>query len=140
MGFFKKIFNGLKKTKDAIASKISLIFTGTIDDEFYEELEDILISTKSDYDSRDDKYIYYYLKKAKQQYKKSQKDSSDSSLECAQEAIENATIAYRYTLPYLKNELKGTWIRPSEKSISEIQKKLDKIKNTGINNIFLLSS
>lgn len=101
------------------------------------QVEDILISTKSDYASRDDKFIYYYLKKAKQQYKKSQKDSSDNSLECAKEAIENASLAYRYTLPYIKDELKGTWIRPTERTINDIQKTLDKIKQTGINNIFL---
>ncbi len=100
-------------------------------------IEDILISTKSDYDSRDDKFIYYYLKKAKSQYKKSLKDDSDASFECAKEAINSASLAYRYTLPYLKNELKGTWIRPTEKSLAEIQKTLDKMKQTGINNVFL---
>lgn len=102
-----------------------------------EAVEDVLVSTKSDYNNRDDKYIYYYLKKAKQQYKKSLKDNSDNSLACAKESIESATLAYRYTLPYLENELKGTWIRPTEKSLSEIQKTLDKIKATGINNVFL---
>lgn len=100
-------------------------------------VQDILISTKSDYSSRDDKFIYYYLKRAKQQYKRSLKDSSDASLNCAKEAIENATIAFRYTLPYLKDELKGTWIRPTEKSVQAVQVTLDKIKNTGINNVFL---
>ncbi len=102
-----------------------------------DNVQSILISTKSDYANRDDKYIYYYLKKAKQQYKKSQKSSSDASLQCAKEAIKNATIAFRYTLPYLKNELKGIWIRPNETTYQEIQKTLDKIKETGINNIFL---
>ncbi len=101
------------------------------------EVEEVLMSTKSDYSSRDDKFIYYYLKKAKQQYKKSQKDSSDASLDCAKEAIDNASLAFRYTLPYVKNELKGVWIRPSEKTVQEVQKTLDKIKDAGINNIFL---
>ena len=40
MGFFRKIANGLKKTRDAIAG----IFRGKIDEAFYEELEDALIS------------------------------------------------------------------------------------------------
>lgn len=101
------------------------------------EVEDILISTKSDYDDRDDKYIYYYLKKAKQQYKKSLKDASDTSLNCAKESIENSSIAFRYTLPFLKDEPKGTWVRPTEKTLAEIQKTLDKMKETGINNVFL---
>lgn len=45
MGLFKKIFGGLKKTKDAIASKLNSIFVGELDDDFYEELEYVLISS-----------------------------------------------------------------------------------------------
>lgn len=45
MGFFSKIFNGLKKTKDKIASKLSQIFVGELNDEFYEDLEYVLISS-----------------------------------------------------------------------------------------------
>ena len=45
MGFFSKIINGLKKTKDAIASKLAGIFSGRFDDDFYEELEFVLISS-----------------------------------------------------------------------------------------------
>ena len=45
MSFFGKIFGGLKKTKDAIASKLNSIFSGSFDDEFYEELEYVLISS-----------------------------------------------------------------------------------------------
>jgi fused signal recognition particle receptor len=43
MGLFRKIFGGLKKTADAIGSGISAIFTRDFDDEFYDELTDILI-------------------------------------------------------------------------------------------------
>jgi fused signal recognition particle receptor len=45
MGFFSKLFAGLKKTKDSIANKLSSIFVGELDDEFYEELEYVLISS-----------------------------------------------------------------------------------------------
>ena len=45
MGFFSKIFGGLKKTKDAIKSKLSSIFVGELDEEFYEELEYVLLSS-----------------------------------------------------------------------------------------------
>ncbi len=46
MNFFKKIFSALKKTKDSIASKISSLFSSNkIGEEFYEELEEILISS-----------------------------------------------------------------------------------------------
>ena len=45
MGVFSKFFGALKKTKDAIAKKISQIFVGELDDDFYEELEYVLISS-----------------------------------------------------------------------------------------------
>ena len=61
----------------------------------------------------------------------------EDAINCAQESIKNATLAYRYTLPYLENELKGVWIRPNQKTIEEVQKTLDLIKETGINNVFL---
>ena len=101
------------------------------------QVEDILVSTRHDYEDRDDKFIYYYLKKAKQQYKKSLKNKNENALECAKESIRNASLAYRYTLPYLENELKGTWIRPNQKNPQEVRAVLDSIKNTGINNVFL---
>jgi len=44
MGFFKKLFSGLKKTAAAVTNGIASIFTKTFDDEFYEDLETILIS------------------------------------------------------------------------------------------------
>lgn len=45
MGIFKKIGNALKKTREAFARKIdSMLSHGELDDDFYEELTDILIS------------------------------------------------------------------------------------------------
>lgn len=45
MGIFKKIGNALKKTREAIARRIdSLLSHGELDDDFYDELIDILIS------------------------------------------------------------------------------------------------
>lgn len=46
MGFFSKLKNGLKKTKDALISKLNAVFRGgDIDNDFYEELEYVLISS-----------------------------------------------------------------------------------------------
>ncbi len=130
-------------TKIEIQGRTILAYT-TIDSYRYfakakiKEVEDILISTKSDYESRDDKFIYYYLRKAKQQYKKSKKDDSETSLNCAKESIQNASLAYQYTLPYIEEELKGVWLRPDKaRSLKDIQLTLDKIKDAGINNVFL---
>ena len=46
MGLFSKIKAGLKKTKDALATKLNAIFRGgDIDADFYEELEFVLINS-----------------------------------------------------------------------------------------------
>ena len=45
MGLFSKIKAGLKKTKEAFVYKVEKLFTGgALDDDFYDELESILIS------------------------------------------------------------------------------------------------
>ena len=45
MGFFQKIIDGLKKTKERIGFKLNEIFKrGIFDEDFYEELEFILLS------------------------------------------------------------------------------------------------
>ena len=45
MGFFAKLKNGLKKTRQGIAQKINAVFDSSdkIDENLYEELEEILI-------------------------------------------------------------------------------------------------
>ncbi|MDO4489631.1 MAG: signal recognition particle-docking protein FtsY [Lachnospiraceae bacterium] len=45
MGFFKRLVNGLTKTRNSIVSGFDAIFNGfsNIDDDFYEEIEEILV-------------------------------------------------------------------------------------------------
>ena len=45
MGFFKKLVDGLSKTRDSFVKNMDYVFRGftNIDDDFYEELEEILI-------------------------------------------------------------------------------------------------
>jgi fused signal recognition particle receptor len=46
MGLFSKIFSALKKTKDGLSEKLRMLFAkDKIGEEFYEDLEDILISS-----------------------------------------------------------------------------------------------
>ena len=46
MGFFSKLKSVLVKTRDGLAKKLNALFTGNkLGDEFYEELEDVLISS-----------------------------------------------------------------------------------------------
>lgn len=44
-----KFFAGLKKTKDAIKAKLSYIFVGELNNDFYEDLESVLISSDISY-------------------------------------------------------------------------------------------
>ena len=45
MGFFSRLVSGLKNTKKSFSEKFKYIFTGNeIDEDFFEELEYILIS------------------------------------------------------------------------------------------------
>lgn len=46
MGFWSRLFDGMKKTKKSFSEKLKYIFTGNdIDESFYEELEFVLISS-----------------------------------------------------------------------------------------------
>jgi len=46
MGFFSRLFSGMQKTKKSFAEKLKYIFTGNeLDEEFFEELEYILLSS-----------------------------------------------------------------------------------------------
>lgn len=63
MGLFAKIKNALKKTKDAIAYKLNKLFTGgVLNDDFYDELESILLS--ADIGSETTEQMLEDLKKA----------------------------------------------------------------------------
>lgn len=66
-----------------------------------------------------------------------QKQNSAVLQQYAQEAIDSANMAIKTSLPYMKNELKGTWIRPTETTKEQIIATLDKIEDAGFNNIFL---
>lgn len=52
MGIFSKLFNGLKKTKTALTEKLKYVFSkNELDEDFYEELEYILVSSDIDHET-----------------------------------------------------------------------------------------
>jgi len=73
MGIFSKFFGALKKTKDAIAKKISQIFVGELDDDFYEELEFVLVSSDISVDASSE-IVENVKKLAKKQKVKTEED------------------------------------------------------------------
>lgn len=55
MGIFNKLFNALKKTKNNLSQKITALFTGDkIGQDFYEDLEDVLISSDISFNTAED--------------------------------------------------------------------------------------
>lgn len=70
-----------------------------------------------------------FLKKAERNPKEVQKYSTL--------AVKSANAALANSIPYDKDEMKGVWIRPTETTPDAIIATIEKIKSTGIDNIFL---
>ncbi len=73
-----------------------------------------------------------YLKLAE-----NQKQNGSVLKQYASEAIDEANMAIKTSLPYMKNELKGVWVRPTEKTPEQIIATLEKMQENGFNNVFL---
>ena len=76
------------------------------------------------------------IAKANDYIEKAQKDSNDSQ-KYASRAIEYANLAMSTVIPYDPSELKGVWIRPTFYSQKDIEKVLNQLSDSGINNIFV---
>lgn len=74
--------------------------------------------------------------KANDFIEKAVKNSEDSQ-KYASRAIEYADLAMSTVIPYDANELKGVWIRPTYYTQKDIEKVVEQLANSGINNIFL---
>ncbi len=101
------------------------------------EVEEFLDSAKKIQENPGEKKAKYYLKRAKQDLRKSNKANDNMAVSYAKSSVEMSKIAINYSLPYIENELKGTWIRPTEKNLYEVRKTLDGMQSIGINTIFL---
>lgn len=53
------------------------------------------------------------------------------------EAMTSLDDAIKNAIPYFNNELKGVWIRPTEKTPEQIVKTIERINSAGITDIFL---
>ncbi len=77
MGIFSKLFNGLKKTKTALSSKLGYIFSrNELDDEFFEELEYVLVSSDIDPETAES-IIEEMRERAKEQLTKNAEDAKN---------------------------------------------------------------
>lgn len=97
MGFFKRLAAGLAKTRDNIVQGIDAVFSGfsKIDDEFYEELEEILIM--GDLGVRATEKILDDLReKVKEQHIKEPADCRQILIESIKEQMRVEETAYRF--------------------------------------------
>lgn len=96
-GFFKRLVEGLTKTRDNIVSGIDAIFSGfsRIDDEFYEEIEEILVM--GDLGVRATEEILAHLKEqVKAQHIKEPAACKELLIESIRRQMEVGETAYRF--------------------------------------------
>ena len=96
-GFFAKLVAGLTKTRDNIVSGLDSIFSGfsKIDDDFYEELEEILIM--GDLGVRATEEILDHLKeKVKEQHIKEPMECKQLLIDSIKEQMQVEPAAYRF--------------------------------------------
>lgn len=80
-----------------------------------------------------------HIQNAENYLKIAEKEKQNSSIlqQYTGEAIDEANMAIKTSLPYMGNELKGVWIRPTEKTPEQIISTLDNLKANGFNSVFL---
>ncbi len=80
-----------------------------------------------------------HIEDAQKLLKKAKKDKNEQEhvKKYTEEAIEEANAALATVLPGMPNELKGVWIRPTEKTEAQIIKTLNQMEDTGISDVFL---
>lgn len=101
-----------------------------------EETQKIMDYYKNESYTYDYKKTTQYIERAKDYLKKAEKEPKNVQ-KYSGLAIEAANSALANSIPYNNNELKGVWIRPTETTYDAIINNLEKIKASGINNIFL---
>lgn len=96
-GFFSRLVAGLTKTRDSLISGIDSIFSGfsAIDEDFYEEIEEILIM--GDLGVRATQEILDSLReKVKQQHIKQPQECKELLIQSIKEQMEVGETAYRF--------------------------------------------
>lgn len=96
-GFFKRLVQGLTKTRDNIVSGIDAIFSGfsSIDDDFYEEIEEILIMGDIGV-SATEKIIENLKQKVKEQKIKEPTECKQLLIDSIKEQMQVGETAYRF--------------------------------------------
>ncbi len=83
-----------------------------------------------------DKKAAEYLEFSKEALRKAE-EKPEKTQSYINEAMDSLNLAIKNAIPYKDSELKGVWIRPTEKSVYKIEKTLDRIQSAGITDVFL---
>ena len=105
------------------------------------DVKKVIIEYKRTLPGYQSKVSENYLDQAIQRYNEARymldKLQYESGRDLANTALNMADMSFYYAVPAVQNELHGVWLRPIEKNQAEIDKTLDRLKKTGIDNIFL---
>lgn len=100
-GFFNRLVSGLNKTRDNIVSGMDSVFGGfsSIDEDFYEELEEVLImgdlGVKATYDILD-----HLREKVKEQHIKEPEDCREILIDSIRDQMSVGAVAYEFEEMY----------------------------------------
>ena len=100
------------------------------------EAEQMIEYYKENYSDYNWRVPTSYIDDAKTYLKRAQKNPEHVQ-KYSKLAIEAANDALKSVIPYKYGELKGIWLRPSEKTPAEIVKTIQRVKDAGIDTIFL---
>lgn len=80
-----------------------------------------------------------HVKLANEYLKSAQNSNNNIELikKYSHDAMNEASMAIKTALPYIKDEVHGVWLRPTEQNEQQIVATLDKLKDNGFNNVFL---
>lgn len=130
-------------TKIYIDKESKVIHAYTTSDSFLfeaklkvEEAKDMISFYRSNTKGYVSKTPNKYIDEAEDYIKKAQKDH-DNIQKYSKLAIEAANSAIRTAVPYNNNEMRGVWVRPTEKTPQAIAQTIQKLKKAGVNTIIL---
>ena len=133
-------------TKVYIDKETNTLNVYTTSESYMFEAENKIAETKSMMDYYKGKIPCYntkvptkHINTAQEYLKKARKDLEDQERvkKYSKLAVDETNLALGTVLPYIQEETKGVWIRPTQTNETQIISALDKMHETGIDNVFL---
>lgn len=136
-GAIVKIYPEIKTLESTITPESYLYKAG----QRINEAKKLVLEYKRTLPGYQSKISENYLNQAIQKYNEAKylldKLQYTDGKEVSNYALKLADMSFYYAIPAVQNELHGVWLRPTEKNQEEIAKTLDRLKKTGVDNVFL---